>query len=175
MEPPHKKRRLSIAETSLSLPSLDLSPKHHSSHTIINDLSLSFELDENDKESSTDNKVQKVVKSKKKRRGMGPVCSACNQSMNPCDAYIKCMECEGVILCIECFKSGREFASHKRFHRYSVLNPLYEFKLPIKGSGESKENEEESSKATKRSRMNHRRWTANDEWNLLDGMLLCTE
>ena len=80
----------------------------------------------------------------KKRRKNGPVCSACNREINPCSTMIRCTECipiekpmdgdhfediHGVIICVECFKIGREFVRHKRFHRYVVIPPLHDLKL----------------------------------------------
>merc|ERR1712130_363181 len=137
-EPPYKKRRLEPEQMTLSLPSLNMSPKssNHSNSIqkyLSNATSLSFELNNNYKGQSvspSNIELNKNVKRKKrKRRGIGPICGACNTEINPCRAMIKCAECENIIICIECFKIGREFCGHKRLHRYNVLNPLHSFKL----------------------------------------------
>lgn len=61
----------------------------------------------------------------KKKYSIGPRCASCQTVLNPCDCMIECIECKPqTILCFNCFSNGKEFQSHKRFHRYSILEPI---------------------------------------------------
>eukprot|EP01083_Nonionella_stella_P046617 124787_1 len=167
-EPPQKKRKLSAKSTSLlsSLPALNISPKSPShSNSIVNH----FELNHDQSELNTTTHSARNTR-KNKRRTQGPLCSACSTEINPCRLMIRCMECDTqtqpVILCVLCFKMGREFDTHKRFHRYTVLRPLYDFKLQT----ETNTNGLSQKSRNNRHKMSHARWSAMDEWNLLSGL-----
>merc|ERR1719461_474407 len=104
-------------QSTLSLPNLNLSPKTNHKANANNQFSFElnpFEQDNDNEDDDDDNerdiidilrgyagtsKLQKL-KNQKKRRGMGPICSACNKQMNPCHAHIQCTECmeEDVLL-----------------------------------------------------------------------------
>ena len=133
------------------------------------------------------NTKQANARKRKRRRCVGPICGGCNNEINPCCAMIKCTECitteddddengsigcfKDVIICIECFKNGKEFGSHKRFHRYNVLRPLMDFKLQeTKGVNEDNATNKFQTQANKNRIQKHNRWNGNDEWNLLHGI-----
>eukprot|EP01083_Nonionella_stella_P101388 287386_1 len=152
-EPPHKKRKLSPNtttdtqhETGLTLPSLNLLNMTANTSKSEDECMIPYDTLPAD--------TPPIPSKKRKRRGIGPRCGACHTELNPCDVMIQCTECEydetEVILCPFCFKTGSEFASHKRFHRYNVLRPIPDFKL--------------------QSNETHSRWCGNDEWNLLHGL-----
>ena len=192
-EPPHKKRKTSGTESvdihnedrpTLLLPALNILPKDGSSNSMIAHLhnTESFNLNNYDQNHNQlnvliPNKPENGMKARKRkrRRGIGPICNACNIEINPCYAMIKCAECivdinedgnmRDILLCLDCFKNGKEFGAHKRFHKYHVLQPLTDFKL----QNDMKE-EKINLNTNKRQKMNHNRWSANDEWNLVYGL-----
>ena len=122
----------------------------------------------------------KTSSKEEETKGVGPVCGGCNTEINPCCAMIKCTECinddldlndsigcfKDVIICIECFKNGKEFGRHKRFHRYNVLRPLPDFKL----QSNVNQSDKFMTTASKNRIQKHNRWNGNDEWNLLHGI-----
>lgn len=77
------------------------------------------------------------------------VCVYCYRSVKQL-SKVRCAECEGIVLCLDCFASGASVYPHSNTHRYTVEEPL---EFPLFRSN----------------------WTAEDELALLNGMIASAE
>ncbi|KNC73326.1 hypothetical protein SARC_14115, partial [Sphaeroforma arctica JP610] len=52
------------------------------------------------------------------------VCRYCGEDLTN-SVHIRCVECTDVPICMKCFASGREPATHKRTHSYRVIDVAF--------------------------------------------------